>query len=193
MVAVRLGLVLAAGVATGVIGRWAYYDSEFRVFAHLLGPWILLCVLVSARRGRSWAIAASVAALTGAVVAFYGTSPHGVDVDRLLLWCGLAVVGGAALGWAFHRIGTTGLPAALSSAGAIGLLVGDALVRVESYGVESALLPVFLVLAVGLVLARSAAQAQWPRIVLLAVPAVAVGYALVSIPDVLEQVVLIGL
>ncbi|MEJ3656379.1 DUF6518 family protein [Actinomycetes bacterium KLBMP 9759] len=195
----RTAVVAAAGALSGAFGAYAHHTEVLRPLAHVLGPWLLLAAVAAARQPARRAMVDCVAGLLAAVVVFYvgkdviygiryPGSPFAVNSTVLVLWCGLAVVGGIALGSAFHRIGSTGWPGAASTAAAIGLLVADG-VREIGHRNESPVLLVFAVLAVsavGLLAARGARQLALTAVLVL--PMTAVGYVIVTAPDLLEDV-----
>jgi len=203
---------VAGGLLTGGFGAWAYYDDTFRLLAHTFGTWIVLVVLVSARQPWPVAVLRSVAGLAAAVLSFYvgkkvvyGVDypgmPYPLDVDQIVEWLVLAVVAGCLLGWSCCRIGRPDRAGTVSAAAAVGLLVADAARRLWSwrYGWnwgfdhESAALTAVTVLGVALVLGIAVrSRRQLPAVVLWAVPMVALGLVLVSLPDALEQVLVTG-
>lgn len=196
--------VAGAGLLTGAFGAYAYYSDVWRPLAHVLGPWILLAAVVSARRRPVSAAARSTAALVAAVGAFYvgldvvygikySGAPHSVNLDRMALWCALAVLAGVTLGLIFHRIGRRGWTAAAATAAALGLLGGDVLRRSLSRAPDPVLLG-FLALAVTVVLLLAeGSRQQWARAAVLTVPALALGMVVASAPDALEQLLITGI
>lgn len=196
-------LVGGVGLLIGGFGAYAYYSDVLRPLSHVLGPWILLAVIVSARQDRVSAVARSTVGLVAAVVAFYvgkdvmyaieyPGAPYSVNLEVLALWFVFALIGGGALGLTFHRIGQSGWPAAAATAAALGLLVGDVLHRTLYRQVDPVLL-VFLAVAVGMVLLLAQnSRAQWSRTAALTVPAIVLGLAVAFAPDVLERLVFVG-
>jgi hypothetical protein len=192
----RWGIAVLAGTLTGGAAAWAYYDAVYRPLSHTFGLWILTVALLSARQPRISAIGASCLALLAAVVAFYVGKklmygirypgmPYELNTTQLTEWGVLAVIAGIALGAAFAGIGTTGHR---STAAAIGLLAADAYRRASSYPSDGVVVISFGVLAVVAVLAvaiRTPRQllqtAAWT------LPAIALGYLLISAPDLLES------
>ena len=63
--------VVCAGMLSGVLGALARDDETLRPLAHLIGPWILLAVVVSAGQRPERAAVRSALGLVAAVVAFY--------------------------------------------------------------------------------------------------------------------------
>lgn len=195
-------LCAIAGLASGVFGAYAYSSTDYRPFAHTLGVWILLTVLVSARQPRRRAMVRATTALVTAVVAFYAgkellyvtrfSAEFTLDPVRLGLWLAVAVAAGCALGAIFHRIGTEGRAAAAATAAAAGLLVADTLRRALNYPREALVLGVFTGLALIAVWLRARpltrVQLLW-LLALLPLTTIA-GYLLVSAPDLLEDLVL---
>jgi hypothetical protein len=198
-VGVRWGVAVLAGTLTGGIAAWAYYDALFRPLSHTFGMWILTVALLSARQRRVSAIGASCLALLAAVVAFYVGKkvmygirypgmPYELNTTQLTEWGVLAVIAGTALGAAFAGIGTTGHRGAAATAAAIGLLAADAYRRTTSYSFDGPVVISFAILAIATILivaVRTPRQllqtAAWT------LPAIALGYLLVSAPDLLES------
>lgn len=200
----RLLLAAAAGgLVTGGFAAWAYYGETFRELSHTFGLWILLVVMVSARRPWRAAVAASVTGLAVAVVAFYVGKdvmyaveypgmPYAVNTEVLVEWLVLAAVAGSLLGGAASRIGRPGRWGTLATAGAVGLLVADALRRSLGYSPDPAVVGLAVV-AVLVVLGLGArTPAQLARTAVWSVPCAVVGFVLVSAPDVLEQLLVTG-
>ncbi len=197
---VPIVLVGVAGAVSGAFGAYCYYDALLRPLAHTVGLWVLLAVVVAARRPARSAVLRTTVALLAAVLAFYvGLQvvygirypglPYALNVEQIGLWCLIAVVAGAGLGLAFHRVGDDGWPGAVASAAAVGILVADMLRRVLSYPDAAPVVVTLTVIAVGIVLVLTGhGRTALARAALLVVPGVAVGYVLVSAPDIVEQV-----
>ncbi|WP_232665384.1 DUF6518 family protein [Pseudonocardia sp. TRM90224] len=195
----RTAVFAVVGALSGAFGAYAHHNELLRPLAHVLGPWLLVAVVAAARQPARRAMVDCVVSLLAAVVAFYvgkdliygiryPGSPFALNLTVLTLWCGLAVVGGIALGLAFHRIGSTGWPGAAATAAAAGLLIADG-VREIGHRNESPVLLVFAVLAVlavGLLAARGARQLALTAVLVL--PMTLVGYVIVTAPDVLEDI-----
>jgi hypothetical protein len=184
--------VASAGLLSGVLGAFARDNETLRPLAHLIGPWILLAVVVSAGQRPERAAVRSALGLVAAVVAFYvGTGQaSSLRVGQLALWSVLAMLGGPVLGLLFHRIGERGPLAAVGAACALGLLIGDVLNEFDRFG-SVVTLYLFALLSIGTVLAIS--RPTWRRflcILVLSVPASAIGLALVAAPDDLEKLLL---
>ncbi|MEI4272268.1 DUF6518 family protein [Klenkia sp. LSe6-5] len=194
---------MAGGLLTGGFAAWAYYGDAFRELSHTFGLWILLVVLVSARRPWRAAVAASVVALATAVVAFYvgkdvmyGVEypgmPYEVNTSVLVEWLVLAVVAGTVLGWGASHVGQPGRWGPVATAGAVGLLVADAARRAAWYAPDPAVL--VLAAAAVLVVLRIGARTpgQLTRTAAWVLPSTVAGFLLVSAPDVLEQLLATG-
>jgi hypothetical protein len=193
-----LVLVALAGAASGSIASYSYYHDLLRPLAHLISPWILFATVVSARRPAAHAMLRSVVGLVCAVLAFfagkqvmysvrYSGFPYEINTEVVALWCILAIVGGAALGVAFHRIGARGWTAAAATAGAAGLIIAD-YYRRTAHDTSGSIVPiVFTTIALGVVLSLSELSAgQLHRVLALLLPLTLLGYVLVSAPDLLE-------
>lgn len=199
-----LGLVALAGVVSGLVGAYSYYDELLNPFAHTFGIWVLLTVAVSARQPVRRAVLGSITALLAAVVAFsvglqvrygirYPGAPYSINLSVVGLWCVLAVVAGAALGLAFSRIGRPGWSGAGAAAAAIGLLLAAAVHRSANYPEQAPILLVCTVLAISVVLVLAGTTGRQAfRTALLTAPFAVLGYAVVSTPDLLEQLIFIG-
>ena len=197
-------LAVAGGLVTGGFAAWAYYGEVLRPLAHTFGLWIALLALLSARRPVREAVLRSVLGLAAAVVTFYvgkdvmygieyPGQPYAVSLDQVVQWLVLAVVAGALLGWAFHRIGRPGHGGAASTAAALGLLAADAYRRSSNHPEDASVVVGLAVLAAVAVLAVAVrSPRQLAEIALWALPATAAGWVLVSAPDLLEQLLITG-
>ena len=202
----RPGLLaaVAGGLLTGGFAAWAYYSDTYRPLAHTFGLWITLVVLLSARRRVGWAVVRSVLALATAVVTFYVGKqvmygieypgmPYALNREQITQWLVLAVIAGALSGVLFSRAGQDDRAGAVATAGAVGLLVGDAVRRCWTYGVVDPVVPAAAVLFIGLVLAGTVRSGrQLGRVALWTAPMAVLGAVLVSAPDALEQVLITG-
>lgn len=200
----HLVVAVLAGALTGGFAAWAYYNDPFRPLSHTFGLWILTVALLSARRSPRSAVAASCLALLAAVAAFYVGKkvmydirypgmPYGLSIDQLREWGVLAVIAGAALGVVFAGIGAAGRRGSIATAAAVGLLLADAYRRAGNYSSDAPVVIGFAVLAVIAVLAVAVrTPRQLLEIAAWTVPAAAIGYALVSAPDALEQLLITG-
>lgn len=200
----RSVIAVLAGVLTGAFAAWAYYDDFFGPLSHTFGLWILTVALLSARRSPPSAITASCLALLAAVAAFYVGKkvmygirypgmPYALNIDQLREWGVLAVIAGAVLGVVFAGIGAAGRRGSVATAAAVGLLLADAYRRADNYSSDRVVVIGFAVLAVIAVLAVAVrTPRQLLEIAAWTVPAAALGYALVSAPDALEQLLITG-
>ncbi|CAN5334469.1 hypothetical protein BH20ACT5_BH20ACT5_08780 [soil metagenome] len=143
-----LALVLLAGLGSGALGAYVYYDDVLRPLSHTLTIWIALAACVSARHGGRQAVVRATVVLLSAVLAFYVGKqvmytieypgmPYEINMTVVGVWCIFAVVGGLALGSAFCGIGSNGWRDSASTAAAIGLLVGDAYRRTSNYHADT--------------------------------------------------------
>jgi hypothetical protein len=109
-------VAICAGLLSGALGAYSYYDPLLRPIAHTLGLWLIVVIAAAARRPPRTAIAYATAALLSAVVAFYvgkevmyalryPGQPYPLNYTELGLWTVLAIGAGLGLGWAFHCIG----------------------------------------------------------------------------------------
>lgn len=189
------------GLVTGAFAAWAYYGETFRELSHTFGLWILLVALVSARRPWRPAAVASTTGLAAAVTAFYVGKdvmyaidypgmPYAVNAAVLAQWLVLACIAGPLLGWAFSFVGRADLRGTLASAAAVGLLVADAARRTVGWSPDPAVM-VLCAVAVAAVLALgSRSRTQLLTVLAGAVPCAVIGTAVVSAPDLLEQLLL---
>jgi hypothetical protein len=206
-VAADLGGIAAAvtgGLLTGGFAAWAYYSDTYRPLAHTFGLEITLVVLLSARLPTPPAVVRAVLALGTAVLTFYvgkqvmyGVEypgmPYALNREEIEQWLVLALLAGTLFGWAFSRAGEDGRAGAIATAGAVGLLVGDAFRRCWTYGVVDPVVPVAAVVFIGLVLAGTVrSRRQLGRVMLWTAPMAAFGVLLVSAPDALEQLLVTG-
>lgn len=197
---------LALGVLSGGFAAWAYYGETFNQLSHAFGLWIVMVVLVSARRHVPEAVGRAVLGLAAAVLSFYVGKkimygieypgmPYALNLDEIAQWLVLALPAGLLLGWCAALIGRPTRAGTLATAALTGLLVADTYRRVAAgyWSTSSVVLVVFCVLAVALVIALGARSARQLVLVLAATPVFAVlGFVLVSAPDALEQLVITG-
>ena len=189
-----------AGLASGALGAFAYYNDWLSPLSHTFVLWIVLTVLVSARTTLRRATVTATAALLGAVLAFYPAKELGyllrfpggefsLNPAQLALWSLLAVVAGPVLGPVFRHVGTASHRAGLSTAAAVGLVIADACHRGFAHPREWPALSAYVVIALAAVCAaaRGMPREQSRRAVVMTLPAAAICYLLVSAPDVLEQ------
>lgn len=123
----------------------------------------------------------------------YGTRypgmPYQLNTTQLTEWGVLALIAGVVLGAVFAGIGTTGHRGAIATAAAIGLLAADAYRRADNYASDGLVVISFAVLAVATVLVVAVrTPRQLLQITAWTLPAIVLGYGLVSAPDALEQV-----
>ncbi|GAB3556336.1 hypothetical protein J2S53_002323 [Actinopolyspora lacussalsi] len=129
-------LVGSIGVLSGAFAAFGFYHRPLNPFAHALTPWVMLAVLVSARRTPRTAVPRTIACLLGAVVAFYVGKPLlyntvyypdapeiGIQVNNLVMWCVLAVFAGAVLGGVFSAISGGSWSGSAATATALALLL----------------------------------------------------------------------
>jgi hypothetical protein len=188
-----------AGLLTGGAAAAAYYSSAARPLAHTFVLWTALVALASARQPARRAVVRAVLALAAAVLAFYlgkavvhglrypGTS-YLLSGTQVAEWLVLAAVAGTLLGWVFCRIGRPGTAGALAAAAALGLLAADTWRRWNGYPDEGPVVAVAAVAAGLAVLAVDVRSARRLAVVAAWTPPCALaGYLLVSLPDLLEQ------
>jgi hypothetical protein len=107
--ATRVALIVAAGLATGVltqIGQGALPD-DWSQLANAITPWLLVAFLLgSVMPDTRWAIAAGVGALLLALIGYYGMVQlrygYGGGTGSWIFWGLGAVVGGPVFGVAGH-------------------------------------------------------------------------------------------
>ncbi|SDG24735.1 hypothetical protein [Klenkia brasiliensis] len=189
------------GLLSGGFAAWAYYDDLFRELSHTFGLWILLVVLVSARRPWRPAVLASTTGLAVAVAAFYigkdlmyaleyPGMPYAVNLTVLAQWLVLAGIAGPLLGWVFSHVGRVDLPGTGATAAAVGLLVADAARRTTTHSADPAVLLLGAVAVAVVLVLGIRTRTQLLAGLVCAVPCAGVGTALVSAPDLLEQLLL---
>jgi Family of unknown function (DUF6518) len=132
----RVGLIVAVGLATGVLSQVAQdvLPGEWSQVGNAISPWLLVAFLLGSRMPDArWAVAAGVVALLLAVVGFYATTTLrfgiGGGTSSLLFWGTGALVGGTVFGLAGYAWWTS--PVHRRRALALGLLaavfIGEAL------------------------------------------------------------------
>lgn len=195
-------LLLAAGlgVVAAVAVVYAYYNDPWRPLAHTLGIWAVLAAAVAFRRPLPLAVGAATTFLAVAVVCFYvglkighdirwagSSSVMDVNWHGVELWLVLAVVAGAALGTAGAWAARPDWRGPAATAALVGLLLGDAYRRLDGYGPDVAV-TVDLLAAVAVFLVATRANRRPVATLAWTVLAAAAGFAVVSAPDLLEQV-----
>lgn len=198
-------LAACAGLLSGAVGAYSYYDPLLRPISHTLGLWLIVTIAVAARQTLRPAIRYATVALLSAVITFYvgkkvmyalryPGQPYPLNYTEIGLWIVLAIAAGLGLGWAFHRIGHPGWPSAAATAAAAGLLLGDAVHRGYSYPDDIPIIATTAALGLALLvcLTQHDRRHQLPRAALLTLPATLAAVPLVSAPDLLEQIVFVG-
>ncbi|WP_157440246.1 hypothetical protein [Actinokineospora inagensis] len=175
-------LAAAWGVLSGAVGAAAASMAVVRPLAHTVGLWVLLVALLCARTTRVVALTRAVIALVGAVITFYGVPGFHLGTGKLALWLLLAVAAGLVLGEAFRHI-----PYPLATASAAGLLIADAARRGLHYPHQVPVLATFLLVTLAALWWRS--RPVHPRAARYLPMTTAVGYALVSAPDFMEDLI----
>lgn len=193
------------GILSGICAAYSYYDDLLRLFAHALAPWVLFAVVASARRSARGGALYTITGFVGAVAAFYLAKPvfYGahhpdvpalpVHVDGLFLWTGFAVVSGFVLGGVFSRVGERTWEGAASTAAAIALLIAATTVetRLDLLHHDSLALIAFCACALAVVgLLADTTIGQIKRTAALTAPFVIVALVLVSVPDLIERILL---
>lgn len=189
----------ALGFLSGGLAARAYYDDLLRPLAHTFGLWITAVTLVVAGQRLRRAVGAAWLCLAVAVLTFYvglkvrygveypGGS-YALNFEVITLWLGLAAVAGSVLALALRWAGRSGVPGAAGSAAALGLLAADAYRRSSNYpGDARVVLTAAVLEAVVIVLATVRTARQLGVVALVTVPAAAIGLAVVSLPDLIEQ------
>lgn len=201
----QVGGALLGGLLSGAVGAYCYYDPLLRPLSHTFGLWLAVVILVTARRPWRLAVLNAAAALEAAVIAFYvgkkvmyairyPGQPYSINGPQVFLWVLLALIAGIGLGLVLHQLGGVGRGAVAAAAVAAGLLVADALHRGMIYYGDISVLVVatavwLLVLAL---VVRQSPRREVLCAALLAVPATVVSVALISAPDLVEQLVFVG-
>ncbi|WP_277681416.1 hypothetical protein [Saccharomonospora azurea] len=201
----RSDLAIAlVGLLTGAFAAVAYYSFPLRSLAHTFGVWIVLSAMVAKGNKPIPACKRVSIALLAAVFAFYvgkgltysvlysGTT-YPVHVFDLVVWSGLAVAAGAALGLSLRFVGDRDWRGTIATASAIGLAWGDVIRRIGFDLGDDLALTLFTVLVTALLLAvgsRSLRQVAGNS--LLAIPLIVPGFLIASAPDLLEQLLITG-
>ncbi|SFD61615.1 hypothetical protein SAMN04487819_101319 [Actinopolyspora alba] len=198
-------LVGSVGVLSGAFAAFGFYHRLLNPFAHALTPWVLLAVLVSARRAPRTAVPRTIVCLLGAVVAFYVGKPLlyntvyypdapdiGVQVNNLVMWCVLAMLTGAVLGAVFSAIGGASWSGSAATATAIALLLA-ATIEETGFGLADSDLPLLLCCGCAVLLTLHLADTRdgrLRRIGVLTLPLLVAGFVLVAAPDLLQGMTL---
>ncbi|SDJ67737.1 hypothetical protein SAMN04487820_101221 [Actinopolyspora mzabensis] len=198
-------LLGSIGLLSGAFAAFGFYHRLLNPFAHALTPWVLLAVLVSARRTPRAAVPRTIACLLGAVVAFYVGKPLlynivyypdapdiGIQVSNLVMWCVLAMLAGAVLGAVFSAIGGASWSGSAATATAIALLLAA---TIEETGFGFADSDVLLLLCCGCAVLLTLHLAdtrdgRLRRIGVLTPPLLVAGFVLVVAPDLLQRMTL---
>ncbi|GAA1222859.1 hypothetical protein GCM10009676_00020 [Prauserella halophila] len=197
--ALRASVVpVVSGLLAGAFVAWCYYDDVLRSLAHTFTVWVVLAVAVARRRTLADAYVRVAALLLAAVFSFYGFRSvfyvvlyggfYPPPLMRLVTWFVLALAAGLVLAFVLRHIGVESWWGSLACAGAIGLVLGD-LVRqfddddVALLAVSGAAIGVIAWL--GIPSARQAA-----RVAGAVVPCAVLGFGVVLLPDLLEDLVM---
>ncbi|GAA1219676.1 hypothetical protein [Prauserella alba] len=186
------------GLLAGAAVAWSYYDDVLRSLAHTFTVWVVLAVLVARRRTPADAYARVTALLLAAVASFYGFRSvfyvvlyggfYPPPLMRLVTWFVLALVAGLVLAFVLRHVGVDGWWGALACAGAIGLVIGDLVRRFDADDV--ALLAVSGA-AVGVIAWLGVPSArQAARVAAAVVPCAVLGFGVVLLPDLFEDLVM---
>ena len=200
-----LAAAAAVGVVAAVVVVYAYYNDPWRPLAHTLGVWVALAAAVGMRRPMPRAAAAGITVLAVAVVGFYvglkvghdirwagSASVMGIDWAAVQLWLILAVPAGAVLGLLGASATRRDWYGPAATAALLGLLLGDAWRRLAGYGMDVAVTVDLSAVIVILAVATRANRRPALTVALTVVAALA-GFVVVSLPDVLQQIVIEGL
>ncbi|MGJ7907624.1 hypothetical protein ACOQFL_14235 [Actinopolyspora sp. H202] len=198
-------LVGSIGVLSGAFAAFGFYHRMLNPFAHALTLWVLLAVLVSARRAPRVAVPRTVVCLLGAVVAFYVGKPLlyntvyypeapdiGIQVSNLAMWCVLAVFAGAVVGGVFSAIGGPAWSGSAATAAAIALLVAATLEETR-FGFAGSELLLLLCCGCAVLLTLHLADTRGERLKRIGVltpPLLVAGFVLVAAPDLLQGMTL---
>lgn len=181
------------GTLSGLFGAYCYQAGSFlRPIAHSVGLWVFIAVVAAIGLPLGLAARHAVVVLLCAVFAFYvGRAVvfgnYSLAFEDIALWSVGAVVIGVLLGIAAAGMESGGWGGPVACAAVSGLLLGDSTERLMTYsGVDVAeVMSVTFALVIP-VLGRLSGL-SWARFALLLVPMTGAGWALVSLPDQLEE------
>lgn len=181
--------VIGLGALSGIVGAYSY-SSPWRSVAHSLGLWIILSATVALGNTRKLAVYNALAALLPAVVSFYGSLAllysYPVGLQSLVLWSVAALIAAGPIGVVASYAPRQDLPGSVTTALILGLLLGDAGVRLRNYGVD----PAVLLDAAGAALLAALTFRTLSKVVTvlgLLPLAFVLGYTAVSVPNLVEQ------
>jgi len=201
-IAVRLGVSVVVGLVSGIFGAYCYHQVgtsplSLNSLAHSVGLWVFLAFVVSLGLPSSAAAGLSAINLVVSVASYYGAravliNPYNEAFDgfNVVLWSGCALVGGAVIGLLATASRNPKWLGALATTLVVGMLLGDALIRVRNWGPDLAsATDVVLAVAVAAVSVRSLHRLG--QVLLLTPGLAAVGYLLSSLPNAIQQVLVV--
>lgn len=192
---------LAVWAAAGLLGlamALAYRSDDWWQVAHSATPWIVFGVACGLWRSARLAMWYAGSGYVVAVTAFYFLGSvvlggYSLNASQLVLWWLIAAAAGTAIGAGASWSAGGGWTPLVSAAFIFGLLLSDLYVRATHYhdALNSAVKLDLLALVAATVYLRKR-KAPLGVVVALSIPMTLIGLVLISLPDRIEEIVLVG-
>lgn len=182
------------GMAIAIV----YGSSEMWQLAHSPTPWITFGVFVGLGRNLRGAILLTCSAFLVAVTSFYGIRDlviggSSLNLAQLAVWWLIAIAAGAALGGAASALSRDDRTSMIAAGILTGLVISDTYIRTTHYGDRLNAAVQFDVIVLSILLVYLYAHGgRLVSVMLVAAPTAIIGLYLLSLPDLLEQLVIVG-
>lgn len=190
-----------SGAFSGVLGAVFASNDPWRPLAHTFGIWLALSLVIGRSSSFRLSAAKVMTALVAAVVGFefgkssyyeleYSVGSAPVNTQRLVFWMVAAVGAGAVLGLVAQRLWHPDWTGVAALAAATGLFVADGYRRLDNWGVWDIAVVFDAIAVVAMLVLFHRSPARTLATVGIALPLAILAWAVVSLPDLIEQVLI---